>query len=275
MRISKMLDAAYPASTAAAWVADLNAAGAEVAAVYLPAYGGGGTGHYTAQYVQAALDAGKTVMAVTVPGSAPPALSVITDAAASIGIKPGPLAFDVAIGDNNFSSWSWLAQAEAQAETEGWQPWSYLQPSIRSYAPAGLFWSTDPVSTVPNYLPSGWDAWQYSGFVGPSGANYDISLINLDQLPQRRRRTVFIFQDATTGNVTFEADGIVAHIAIPADIPEVQAAAADPTHVAKLSDATFNNFVQAANSRAAGAGLNLAQQAQLSDIQAKIDADLK
>lgn len=163
-----MLDAAYPPAPAQ-WIADLNSAGAQVGAVYV--WGGGGL-HYTPAHVQAALAAGKRVLAVCVPGASPPTLATILAACTALGIPPGPLAFDVAAGDNNFSDAAWLEAAIAGCGA--WNGGVYAQVRLRATYPWGWFWE----AAGPSLLSAGVSASQYEADTVINGSEYDVSVID-------------------------------------------------------------------------------------------------
>jgi hypothetical protein len=166
-----MLDTAGPPSPAQ-WVADLNAANAQVGAVY--PWGGGGV-HYSDQHVAFARAAGKLILPIPVPGSSPPALATILAACAALGIVGGPISFDVAIGDNAFSDWPLLAAWITQELGPGWRGGPYCQQSVRPSCPEGWWF----VAGGTKALPAGASASQYGKFTGPSGVVYDISTIDL------------------------------------------------------------------------------------------------
>jgi hypothetical protein len=182
--LGKQADTASPPSDPAAWVADLEAMGAEVGAVYV--LGGAGAGRYTPAHVGAALAAGKSVSAVAVPGASPPTVAEVLNAAAAYGFPPGtPLFEDVAIGDNNFTNGAWL-KAAIGAYPPAFVGGTYCQPGPRrALFPWGLFWEASPQAAPPTSLPAGAIASQYGQETGPSGTVYDVSLIDLSIFPSK------------------------------------------------------------------------------------------
>ena len=186
-----MLDTASPPSPAQ-WVADLNAANAQVGAVY--PWGGGGV-HYSAQHVAAARAAGRRVLPIPVPGPSPPALATILAACAALGIVGGPISFDVATGDNTFSDWALLAAWITQQLGPAWQGGPYCQRLVRPSCPQGWWF----VAGGTKALPAGASASQYGQFTGPSGVVYDISTIDLSLWSSASTGDSAMFYDSVHG----------------------------------------------------------------------------
>jgi hypothetical protein len=253
MSLSQALDAADPPAPTQ-WVKDLDTAGADVAFVYIPKYGGGGSGHYTNSHVAAAKAAGKIVCPIVVPGSSPPAMAAAIQEAQSIGAWPcSVFAFDVAIGDNNFTDGPWLKAAVADLAAQGVVGLVYCQSSIRKTYPWGEWWQ----AAGPKTLPSGQAASQYAADVDINGSQYDKSIVDL---------TVFeeTDMDATQAQQLQDVWDALGGAQI---VTGVNYLGWSRTVTSEL--AAIQTKVDALSSMG---GLTPAQAAQLTDIQTKLDA---
>lgn len=187
MREGLGADAANPPGPAA-WVADLQHFGCAVAFVYV----WGPYENYTPEHVAAARAAGITVIPIVVPGDTPPPPPLYA-AALPYGISGGHLFYDV----ERFSMATpdWVRQGVAISTANGFQAGVYCTAANRAAYPFGLWWRAGTGWTGGGFsgaLPAppldlgdfgGAVAVQYDFEVqGPSGARYDLSRVDLDQL---------------------------------------------------------------------------------------------
>jgi len=187
MRQGLGADCAYPPAPAR-WVADLQQMGCAVGFIYVY----GPIVNYTPDHVAAAREAGIAVLPIIVPGDAPPPPPLYA-AAWPYGVHDGPIFYD--IEDDSLPPASWVQQAAALAADAGWRPGVYCTASRRAAYSSGLWWRAGTQWTGGGFagaLPA--PAIDLSDFgtpaalqydfevTGPSGAKYDLSAVDLDQL---------------------------------------------------------------------------------------------
>lgn len=114
-----MLDAAYPPPSPDQLVADMDAAGADAAAVYVY----GPIVRWTRSHVAAARARGKYLLPIVVPGDSPPAPVFTLAAAAALDFTSGPIALD--LETNSRPPAAWVAGWARSAAAAGWRPRRY------------------------------------------------------------------------------------------------------------------------------------------------------
>ena len=183
-----MLDASYPPAPDA-WIADLRALGARVAAIY--AYQPPDGPRYTQAHVTAALNSGIRLVEI---------FTNLSDnvTAADLGRSfhlCGAVAFDLELG--SALSLERLNELSGELHAAGYG-------SILVYGAVAYgypWWKASWIQSLyerpaPSALPPGTVAWQYANNVkGPSGATYDVSIVDADLVwpTEKQQEEPFMF----------------------------------------------------------------------------------
>lgn len=175
----KMLDAGWPAATPAGVIADCQALGAQVVALYDANWSAAGATR-TKAFLDAVDQGGVPILPICTPSNTPPdtaqdVLSIMVGQ----GLKHTFCAFD--LETFSFPPLVWMKECVDLLHAAGWKVMGYgFQSTKNAYASCGFdyWWGVVDYSEGYGYVPPWCDAFQYyDRLIGPSGAIYDGSTV--------------------------------------------------------------------------------------------------
>ncbi len=174
-----ILDTLYPPSPDQL-IADLNAVGADGAAVYV--WRPGGVGTWTPAHVRAMRAAGKICWPIVVPATDGGDINGQLGAAQAFGFTSGPISANLELP--NLPDPAWEERFDAAAAAASFTDLDYgTRYNLGLYQPDDRDWIAEWIRTgvlepLPT-LPAGRAAWQFVNDIAINGHQYDASVVDL------------------------------------------------------------------------------------------------